>query len=722
MLSEDVDTLMFGCGMTLRNWTAEGARGNKSPTHVNVYNAEATKATAGLDVEGMILVALMSGGDYIPAGIPGCGPKTACEAAKAGFGWELCSIKRGDADGFSDWRERLQLELQTNESKLFRQRHKSMTIPESFPDLTVLGYYLRPAVSSVEKINKLKEEIKWDGGVNIADLRLFVVDAFNWPYLIGAKKFIRGLAPALLAHKLTRKGLSYIADEKCLEAKASSESQVVKAICGRRSHWNTDGTPELKVAYIPNEIVGLDLDAEEDEDIEGYGQDVSEDEQPASGGEDDRDRSRSPAKRRGPSTYDPSEVKKIWVLETYVKLGVPLLVETWEEDMRNPSKFASRKAREKKTLSKAKDGTKSGAMDQFVRISKPGVRKPMASQDSLKQAENPSLPPVFLAPATASLPCSPRKIASSAIVKSIGQRASKKGVEKAQFSKTKSKGKPAESHVPLSSPNESTSNPWTLSRRPSDTLRFKSPTRYSALGIYVPGDPEYEDSSKEHFTANKEEKYPSLASPPSSPTPRKRRSRPTTPISDADNNQESSQNRAPRTGSTPQKSIGLATPSTQNSSKPSPRKKRSPLEMANELYVAGQLKAPTSIRRERNVHPSAVGEVEQLTAKNVNRKIDFTEHQDAHEAASPASDTDSLPSPSTLLSPSGRKEGYVPIVQPVSFERESVSPSKEEKARRFVALRESLEGAWRLLEPWEVEMGTKKNVYSRVEVVDLSGG
>ena len=78
VLSEDVDTLMFGCTFHLRNWTSEGTRGNKAPTHVDVHRAEQIKkGTSGLDREGMVLVALMSGGDYLPVGIPNCGPKMA---------------------------------------------------------------------------------------------------------------------------------------------------------------------------------------------------------------------------------------------------------------------------------------------------------------------------------------------------------------------------------------------------------------------------------------------------------------------------------------------------------------------------------------------------------------------------------------------------------------------------------------------------------------------
>lgn len=715
VLSEDVDTLMFGCGMSLRNGTAEGARGNKSPTHVNVYNAEVTKATAGLDSEGMILVALMSGGDYIPAGIPGCGPKIACEAAKAGFGRDLCSLTGGDVDGFSEWRMRLQMELQTNESKMFRQKHKAMTIPENFPDMTVLGYYVRPAVSSIERVKRLKEEVTWDEGIKISELRLFVAEAFNWPFLIGAKKFIRGLAPALLAHQLVQRSLSSSGDEQSLEAKESSESRVIKAICGRRSHWNTDGTPELRAAYIPNDIVGINLDAEENEDIETYGEDGVQNEQSASDGEDARDRSRSPTKRNGLSIYDPTEVEKIWVLETYLKLGVPLLVETWEEDSRNPKKFASRKAREKKVLSKAKAGTAVGAMDQFVKTSKPGVHKPPASKDPVKQLQYSSLPPVFLAPATVGIPRSPQKETSLEGANPLRQKDEDTAITKDNTNRPKTREKLYASQIASSSPNDSTKNPWTLSKRPSETLRFKSPTRYSALGIYVPGDPEYNDEPRQPSGAQKE-MPPSLASPPASPTPQKKtHSRPTTPISDAENDEQPSQ-------TTPRKHAGLATPSTRNSAKPSPRKKRSPLELANELFLAGQLRTPVSTRKERDIDDLAVGELEQLTAKKVNRKIDFSDSPNTTTETFPTSDTSSLPSPSTLLSPPGSKPADIVATDPIPDPNNRASPAKQAKIRRFVALRESLEGAWKHLEPWEVEACTaKKGVFSGVEVLDLTG-
>ncbi|KAG7113200.1 Flap endonuclease GEN 1 like protein [Verticillium longisporum] len=156
VLSEDVDTIMFGCSRTFRNWSAEGSRGGKSPTHVTVYDTnEQSLIASGLDRQGMVLVALMSGGDYLPEGVPGCGLKLACEVARAGFGKSLCSLKAADKAGMGEWRANLTHELRTNENKFFRTKHKAIVIPDNFPDVKVLRFYTHPAVSSQAAVKNL---------------------------------------------------------------------------------------------------------------------------------------------------------------------------------------------------------------------------------------------------------------------------------------------------------------------------------------------------------------------------------------------------------------------------------------------------------------------------------------------------------------------------------------------------------------------------------------
>lgn len=714
VLSEDVDTLMFGCTRSLRHWTAESVRGNKEPTHVNMYDAKALKSETCLDSEGMILVALMSGGDYIPAGVPGCGPKTACEAAKAGFGKELCRIVEGDVGGFNEWRARLQRELRTNESKFFRQKHKAMTIPESFPDITVLGYYRNPAVSAAGDVLRLRKELLWDNEIDIPDLRAFVAKVFNWPNLSGAKKFIRGLAPALLAYRLYQRSTLPDREHESLETKERKEAQILKAVCGRRAHWNTDGMQELRIEYVPAAILGIDLDAEEkDEELDENG-DISGGEQVAPDDDEAASRSRSPKKKRIPSNYDPRTVEKIWVLETFVKLGAPVMVETWEEEMRNPTKFASRKARERKALEKG--DANAGAMDQFVQVSKPGLRRGVITDVEPTKAGSLPRPPVSLASLTAQPPTSSRKAACENR-KRVGEKLKKTSSTANPTSKGRPKAVPS-SQLHSSSPTDCNSNPWTLSKRPSETFGFKSPTRYSALGIYAPDDPE--NSIAQSLQGRPDQSLQqSLASPPASPTPRKRSDRPDTPTSDS----EASPNytsAASITSKLSQSSKYPEIPRSHDSSKPSPRKKRSPLEVANDIYANGQLRTPTSIGHGKQRNAFTLDEEEPLTAERVNRILEFTAPMTRPVPGSPVSYTSELPSPSALLSPKCIRKADTMNAESASLSRAQEPLSGMKTPKRFIAIRESLEGAWKHLEPWEA-VGAGKGVYAEVETLDLTG-
>ncbi|KAK0653392.1 Flap endonuclease GEN-like protein 1 [Lasiodiplodia hormozganensis] len=315
VLSEDVDTLMFGSRVTLRNWSPE-QKSSKVPTHVNLYDAEKTKSgPAGLDREGMILVALMSGGDYLPEGIPNCGPKLACEAARAGFGSRLCAIGKKDTAALQAWRESLIHELRTNESKFFRCKHKALVIPDEFPRTDILAYYTKPAISSRDGLERLKRSLRWDQELNFPELRTFTADAFEWVKVTGAKKFIRNLAPALLVRNLCLRGQAAAEDalSEDPEIIAADEAALVTSIHGKRQHPSTDHTTELRIAFSPIGIVNIDLDAEEPDDEPD--QDEDEDEE----GLVDED-GEAP-KKRGPYLYDPTKLEKIWIPESFVKLS-----------------------------------------------------------------------------------------------------------------------------------------------------------------------------------------------------------------------------------------------------------------------------------------------------------------------------------------------------------------------------------------------------------------
>ncbi|CAK7202275.1 hypothetical protein SEUCBS139899_004997 [Sporothrix eucalyptigena] len=436
VLSEDVDTLMFGCTRTLRNWSAatttSSGKGSASATltHVSMYETEAAIATSinpenvlrtkesGLDREGLVLVALMSGGDYLPEGVPGCGVKLACEAAKAGYGRSLCRIKRADTAALMQWRSNLQHELRTNESKFFRTCHRKLIIPEDFPNVDILRYYTHPAVSPADVVERVRTDLDaalkaippsvmalgagsiLPKPIDILGLRDFVAETFDWANRGGAIKFIRVLAPSLLTRMLLLKWSSDGGKEDTEEDLDNDTSgadkellpSLVEGVSRQRTHASTDNTPELRVSYIPVTVVGLDLERELDDPETSFGRDGlalnSDDEfdeppptaaPPSASGYTAATLTVASARKLATAIpYDPTVAAVTWIPRTIVEIGAPGALGDWDQKQQRGKKGASTQSaegtkttRKAKSPSKAaKSGMQPGALDRFVRVTK----------------------------------------------------------------------------------------------------------------------------------------------------------------------------------------------------------------------------------------------------------------------------------------------------------------------------------------------------------------
>ncbi|KAJ9610222.1 hypothetical protein H2200_004999 [Cladophialophora chaetospira] len=368
VMTQDVDAIMFGSRLTLRDWSKEGkTKGNQAPTHVSTFDLEKLKdISRGLDPEGMILVALLSGGDYDEDGVAGIGISLACEIARAGFGSDLLDlVRKRDEEGIAEWRERLQYELESNESGYFKLKRKSVKIPDDFPNRKILDSYMNPAVSPPEELERLERKWtkSWKEHIDVQALRDYAAETLDWQYKPGAWKFVRVLAPALLADRLQR-------------GTATTLVTSVDQITEDRQHFVSDGIPELRVIAVPSEVVGLDLDMEEDspeylerlaaqEDNDEAKEDEREDEAPQS--------SQSPAKRRKAPPWLPWNPEKMWIAEAIVVLGAKDHAARYRqnqwETQNDPRKYATRKCPKKKQEPqkvKKTGGMQAGAIRGYV--------------------------------------------------------------------------------------------------------------------------------------------------------------------------------------------------------------------------------------------------------------------------------------------------------------------------------------------------------------------
>ncbi|KAJ5577101.1 hypothetical protein N7535_004027 [Penicillium sp. DV-2018c] len=374
VMSNDVDALMFGSSLTIMNFSKERGSSTTSATHVTCYamGQNGHPSNIPLDRPGMILFAMLSGGDYLPSGVPKCGSKIAAEIAKAGFGEDLLQALASESDldtELNEWRDRLQFELDENESGYFAKKHKAVRIPESFPDRTILEYYANPKVSSDEDMSLLRNRLKeaWDQDLDPLVIRSFAADHFDWNYRSGARKVIKLLAEPLISYRLrlqrpvlgVSSGFSFVPD--C--------PPTLQKVYRSRSSFGTDGMTELQLDMLPADVVGLDLLAEEpnpplpSQEIPSSGFVSNEGEE-----EDDPEAAAesappTPSKSRVTKRFDPFSVEKVWVFETIAKLGAPGVVESWEREQAEKAEKAAQAAAKKKTSTRRTGPKKKGPID-----------------------------------------------------------------------------------------------------------------------------------------------------------------------------------------------------------------------------------------------------------------------------------------------------------------------------------------------------------------------
>ena len=643
------------------------------------------------------------------------------EAAKAGFADELLKLATDDEAGLQAWRDWLKHELDTNEGGYFGCRHKSVLIPQNFPRKDILALYSNPVVSTKEQVRNLSASLSWNKPIDIPGLRKFVADAFQWSKLWGANKFIRTIAPKLVVYELWRMGEEGCSESDDLTDKELREATLIRAICGQRNHVVTDGQSELRIAYVPADIVGLDLDQEEcDDDAK-----ISK----ASGPECLDSDSENPGLPTTPSTsrsrtrYDPGEPERIWILESFVKLGVPLMWETWTEDQRKPKLFATRKAREKKAL--AKGCMRSGALDAYVKVSKFGaLRQPLNDLpgSSLKRCDQ--------APSAETTQKADTRPATNRAVSSIRDK-KVQAVRKYQASsKTLTLKDSSKAHqiapggdLSASSTTRPTTNPWILSKRPSDTFDIQLPpgTRYSALGIYPS---ENEDGTATSIATEKRiEKEPLVDVSPRTP---QKHVRPLS-ASSIDRNitvrRKTKKKPLARAHTAPSGAadvIDLTSPAQSPHSRCTDKSDPEFLQNHNNDTVSRTTKA-FHIQASENsaiLDLDAYAGRESREAQKVSRRLDFGIEASLVDAS--PSNVNLSPSPPDFLlqsreRDSDRQEPYV------AFLRTSPSPTKgRRRTGRLIMLRDSLEGKWRDAEPSD-RRRRQARVFSSVGVLDLTG-
>ncbi|KII93125.1 hypothetical protein PLICRDRAFT_66197, partial [Plicaturopsis crispa FD-325 SS-3] len=152
IITDDADAFVFGAVHVVRKYVVT----DRTNDEVSIYSSHAIMSTpsVSLSLGGLLLVALLGGGDYDQVGLAGCGPSTAQRLSQYGLGDSLLAavtrLPPQQWEGYLvGWRNDLRKYLRSDPCGHLGQRLNTLaaSITDTFPDLGVLAAYARPATS-----------------------------------------------------------------------------------------------------------------------------------------------------------------------------------------------------------------------------------------------------------------------------------------------------------------------------------------------------------------------------------------------------------------------------------------------------------------------------------------------------------------------------------------------------------------------------------------------
>lgn len=313
ILSDDVDTFLFGATTVIRNPSislpsnmanpALNCAGKKDVNWSRVFTfPHAT--LPGLTREGLVMFAILSGGDY-QSGLDGCGPKIANGLARTGLAMRLYQIASSDTRdevALAQWREDLKLELATNASGFLPKKCVALSrkIPDDFPPADVLAAYLNPITSKTHRAGKHSNTpLTWSKDPDLGKIAALCERSFEWGYrekLI--HRFRTLLWPWIALRYIRRVSLD----------PGSGGCELGKLFVGvtlSRNHASTNNLLEYRVTIDPSSFVAL-----AESGLLGIRHAPDDDDDGSDDGGDEEEKAR---KKSGSPPPEPGQPMLIWV-------------------------------------------------------------------------------------------------------------------------------------------------------------------------------------------------------------------------------------------------------------------------------------------------------------------------------------------------------------------------------------------------------------------------
>jgi len=379
----------------------------------------------------MILIGLMSGGDYQQGGLARCGVTTAHALAKCGFGDSLfeagMTLDRDALEDFlASWREEVRDELRTNSKGEVGRKQVALanSITRKFPEIDILLSYVKPITS--ESMGRASNNllITWDKEPDLAKLAGVCEFYFEWGYKEAIVKRFRTVIWHSIVLRILRRAVLDLDQGKLRTNVPTTPKKKITSPCGTpskmiakhfsslginspakvyisgsepdedeeeqrliikihscRQHTSTDGLPEYRLEIAPKQLVQLT-----ESGIKGLRIPEGPDEWASDEVEDDEDGGKKGKK----VPIDPESHMRVWMPACLVKLVEPQLVDNYEgQQERKRLKKAMKGTRNTPSKARAPAKKKNDAEDVFSAPNKLRTKKP-----TTKPAPSLSLPKI----------------------------------------------------------------------------------------------------------------------------------------------------------------------------------------------------------------------------------------------------------------------------------------------------------------------------------------
>ncbi|KZV78250.1 PIN domain-like protein [Exidia glandulosa HHB12029] len=282
VLTDDVDAFIFGARVVIRNSTLSAnqsdpilnADGKADDDHVRMFTLDLFKADPiALSPAGLILIALLQGGDYDP-GVKGFGIAIAQGLAKGGFGEELLAASAiEDEDerntALSQWCESIKAELRSNSRGQLATRHPALAdrIPSEFPNPEIVRAYTHPEVSNSAGNFDLS---LWRQDPDVGELARLCEQYFSWGYKKAILKRFRtiiwpGATVRMLRHsalwndelRAAEQSISFVSTLTPVQSsplRRINVNQLLESLSKERTHASTDGLREFRAALAEDQV------------------------------------------------------------------------------------------------------------------------------------------------------------------------------------------------------------------------------------------------------------------------------------------------------------------------------------------------------------------------------------------------------------------------------------------------------------------------------------